>query len=97
MNFMVFSILGLVASSSFFYLIFLKIKMIKIRRDLQKKGRLNEKLNITIIGFLELIFWMLPVFVGLKVKDTNHTGHLIKINLVWMIMVVSSITVMYCL
>lgn len=87
-------ILGLLSVTIFFYLIFLKIKLMGVRKQLQQTGLIKNSFKIHFLLFFELVFWMLPVFIKYSVDHTGYRGLINRINLLWLIMIISAFCVL---
>lgn len=87
-------VLGIISTGIFFYLIFLKLKLLSIRKSLQNDGVLTNRCNIHLVAFIELIFWMFPVILFYGVDDGQHRRYMNRINMLWLIMLISAIVIL---
>lgn len=85
---------GLTGSVCFFLIIYSKLKLLPLRKRLQDQGIIKNSTNIYLITFFELVFWMLPVVFFFGIKEREHNRLLLKINVFWLIMLLTSLLVM---
>ena len=86
--------LGLVSVTIFFYLIFLKIKLMELRKNLQQEGLIKNSFNVYFASFFELVFWILPVFIKYKVNNESYNRLITRMNVLWFIMIISAFLVL---
>jgi L-asparagine transporter-like permease len=91
--YIVVNVLGTAGSVSFFLIIYYKLKLMGVRKDLQREGQLDKSFKVYQATFFELIFWMLPVFVQISLQDKNHRKLMWRINILWFLMVFTAVVV----
>lgn len=74
--------LGVITTILFFLIPYYKLTLIKYRK--------KESNNANLIAFLELIFWMAPVFVGIDSSNKEYKKQILKTNIAYGLFVVSS-------
>lgn len=81
--------LGTTACISFFVLIYLKLKLLTIRRELQQSGQIKKEASLHLISIVELVFWMIPVFAFGRIASDEHRLLKRKVNVCWVVMMLS--------
>src|ERR1035437_1615664 len=76
----VFIIDGIILMWLFFYIIFNKKKVFRIRIEMQKKGLIDKNFDTSLNNFLNIFFWMIPILKFRGTKNEEYNNLAIKIN-----------------